>query len=676
MAPIRTATAALALALLAACGTDNATTVGGTSNGRTNPFGSETAPVQAQAVPPAYTPTVHKAASRCADGSAPKPQEVINSTVTSGQIDFDTSVANHQDPATIHFSALLPERCPEDRFPLILHSHGYGGSRISAIAATPDLKAGDAYFSALTNLVSTLPHYGYIVVSFDERGHGQSNASKARGIDPAAETQDARVILDWAYDKLPVIAEDRKTGIAKDMKVGTIGLSYGGGFEFPLAALDGRIDAMAPNGTWHNLLYSLMPGDGVKLSLDGFLCLFASSGNVSNTPLIAALCNAVGPTAPSASFMRTRKDLADTLARPTGMPRPVAEAELDDFFFRHGTNYFEHSDQTAIDPMGNVNYGYPSNTTGPASKRKLPVLLMQGNRDVLFNITESARNFRYYRRAGQDVRMLTNEGGHMNPLAQQTEGDAKCGRHDGISSTLAWLDLHVRGIQSAAASAIPRVCISVTDTANAHSAKPAAVLLDEIPYGSLAGVGSITAKKDLSADLSTQAGTASAFLPITTITTESAVLAGIPTVESVTVTKGTGLPTGTPGTVAYVGVGIKRGGALILVDDQVTPFAEGKHTNNRAVRGETVVSLPGVGEQLQKGDEVGLIVYENHIQYSAVVSSTSAPQLPYLAGYLTGAPLPAVAPGPSHPNPYRIELKGVGLPILLPGQFPGSVLSK
>ncbi|MFT5643710.1 MAG: ABC-2 type transport system ATP-binding protein [Janthinobacterium sp.] len=41
---------------------------------------------------------------------------------------------------------------------------------------------------------------------------------------------------------------------------------------------------MVPNGTWNNLLYSLLPGDGVKLSYNGLLCLLASTAKTSATP--------------------------------------------------------------------------------------------------------------------------------------------------------------------------------------------------------------------------------------------------------------------------------------------------------------------------------------------------------------------------------------------------------
>lgn len=626
-------------------------------------------------IPATYTPPV-----TCANGSAPTPASVRTATVTSGQIDLDPSVSGYANPATITFSVLMPASCPESTFPLVLQSHGYGGNRVSTLAADGTLKPADPHFTSLNELVAALPYYGYMVISYDERGHGDSYAANARIIDPGAETQDARAILDYAYANLPVQKQDAKSGIAKDMNVGTIGLSYGGGFEFPLAALDGRIDTMVPNGTWHDLLYSLLPGDGVKLSFDGLLCLLATTATTSaqpntgvhNTPIVAGLCNQVGPQGLQASRLRSRADLVGALGQPTTLPRPVTESEVNDFFYRHGTQYFQYRDQ-----IGQA-YDYPRNTTGPM--RAIPVLLLQGNRDVLFNMTEAWRNSAYYTGGNSNVHLLTTEGGHMNPLVGQREGTADCGKYRGINTIMAWLDFQLKGIPNTAFTQIPRFCLSVADTVGAPDVPPAGVLLNDMPVGALSGTGALPAyAASLTGTVVSSGGNGSTFLPMVTIQDDGLVLAGIPTVRSLTVTAGS--PVSVPGlssplaTVAYVGVAIQRNGANILVDDQVTSFAAGTHVNNRGVN-NSIVELPGVGEQLQKGDVVGLVLYENHIQYSSVVSLSSAPSLPSVVGNIAGVPIPAAQPGPSYPNPYTVTMSGVGLPIFKVGVYAGSVLSK
>ena len=91
--------------------------------------------------------------------------------------------------------------------------------------------------------------------------------------------------------------------------------------------------------------------------------------------------------------------------------------------------------------------------------------------------------------------------------------------------------------------------------------------------------------------------------------------------------------------------------------------------------------LAGVGEQLQDGDEVGLLFYESHLQYSAIISPSSATGVTGLVGFLGGIELPPIASalGPltsnlGHANPYTVTLTGVELPILNVSTFPGASL--
>ncbi|MES2424681.1 MAG: CocE/NonD family hydrolase [Pseudomonadota bacterium] len=619
-----------------------------------------------------------KARPLTAQCATPLPPSVVNQTLT---VNIPTDVdptANPQPQSTIAFSLLLPKRCPGDQFPLVLQSHGYGGNRLKTIAPNGELPSSSPHFPSIDGLVQALPHHGYVVISFDERGHGDSTGASARIIDPNAEVQDARRILDWAFDNAAQynIETLPKSGIAKDLNVGTIGYSYGGGFEMPLAALDARIKTIVPNGTWNDLLYSLLPGNGVKLSFDGLLCLLATTAStsampntgVNNTPLVAALCNTVGVQGLFASTLRSRTELQDALASPLTLPRPVQASEIDPFFGSHSTSYFERQ-QAASQPWG---FGETQ-----AKLRPVPALFLQGNRDTLFNMNDAYWNARYFKSTGADVRLLTTEGGHMNPLANQLEGTANCGAVNGLGSILAWFDKQLKQVDSANFNAIPKVCISVADTVGTPKVTPVGLRLNDYPVGSLSGRGAIPTKfASLGATVALTA-VSPVFLPVTTISGDNQVLAGSPRLSKITVTPEFGaLRTA----VAYVGVGIHRAGKLILVDDMVTAFAAGEHTTNRAGI-DNAVLLPGVGERLQKGDVVGLLLYQQHVQYSAVVSAASLPNATNLANTALGLPIPPVASALDTsaialPNPYSIRLIGVELPILVPGLYPGSSLSQ
>lgn len=698
--------------------------------------------------------------------ASPLPPTAISSGLSvTDQVpsDFDSTASPTPTPTTtINFTLMLPARCPGDRFPLILQSHGYGGSRLTAIAADGSLDPTVSHFASINNLVMALPYHGYVVISYDERGHGTAApgtaAHNARIIDPAAETQDAEALLDWAYyhrDASPDPADPSSpavtgyvqsfvkpeaSGIPRDIVVGTIGYSYGGGFEFPLEQLDPRVDTMVPNGTWNDLLYSLLPGDSVKLGFDSLLCLLASpippeGGNVNNTPLVANLCNLVGPQGPYAASVRTRSDMVTDSSLPTAQPRPARDAnELLDFFYAHSNQYFESQtlDGKALDPRDVPGYmspalmalpGFAGATFRPApmipaAARKKPItaLLLQGNRDTLFNLVDAYFNYRYLQSTTgvSNVRLLTTEGGHMNPLALQTEGTANCGGVVGLNSILAWFDYNLKGISSSNYNSIPQLCISVAPTPAANSAPTnaqlAGLLLNDgnVPLGDLGakagGIGTkaamVTATVVASGTAVTSTGTSvPVFVPVgnpisglhplagsggSTV----ALLAGIPTVQVVSVSS---LLSGAVTPIAYVGVGIKRGSQTILVDDQVTPFSAlapaagttdcpatltvptasytgtttytplaSDHCHNRgtnnypASNAQSGVLLPGVGEPLQNGDQLGLLFYENHVQYLPVNSGA----------VVTGLP-----------NPYTVTLYNVQLPVLIPGTYPGSSLS-
>jgi hypothetical protein len=660
---------------------------------------------------------------------------------------------------------MLPQRCPGDQFPLILQSHGYGGTRLTAIAPNGTLDPTVDHFDSIDNLVMALPYYGYVVISYNERGHGTTApgtaSNNARIIDPAAETQDAEAIMDWAYyhrnatpdsadpsspnpaTYVQSFVQPQTSNIPKDIVVGTIGYSYGGGFEFPLEQLDPRVDTMVPNGTWNNLLYSLLPGDGVKLGFDSLLCLLASpippeGGNVNNTPLVANLCNLIGPLGPAAVTVRTRNDMVTDASLPTALPRPARDAnELLDFFYAHSNQYFQSQtrDGAALDPRDVPGYMSPALMAlpgfagatfrpapvipSPARAKPITALMLQGNRDTLFNLVDSYLNYQYLKTTvgaanASGIRLLTTEGGHMNPLALQAQGTANCGAVVGLYSILAWFDYNLKGISSANYSNIPQLCISVTPTPAANNAPTnnqlTGLLLSDgnIPIGDLgAKAGGISAKAAMITATVTATGTSSSSTPTSTPVfvpvgnpisglkpiagsggSTVAVLAGIPTAQVVSVTSPLSAAI-VP--IAYVGVGIQRGSTLILVDDQVTPFAAlapaagttdcpssviiptagyagmtsyapliTDHCHNRGTNDYPVsvsqpgVLLPGIGEPLQNGDQLGLLFYENQVQYLPVNSGA----------VVTGLP-----------NPYTVTLYNVQLPVLVPGTYPNSSLS-
>jgi len=136
---------------------------------------------------------------------------------------------------------------PKHKVPMLMHSHGWGGSRTTSPGGVRE------YLAA-----------GYGVLSYDQRGWGQSGGY-AHVENPALEGHDVRRLvrlisgLDWV----------RQDGRG-DPRLGAVGGSYGGGYQFlgAFEALRVRgkpvFDAIAPEITWHDLSQSIAPEGVVR----------------------------------------------------------------------------------------------------------------------------------------------------------------------------------------------------------------------------------------------------------------------------------------------------------------------------------------------------------------------------------------------------------------------------
>src|SRR4051812_43531819 len=135
--------------------------------------------------------------------------------------------------------------------PTILEGHGWGGSRETNPDAASDEGTGNVGVGALRKA-------GFNVLTWDSRGFGNSGGTVS--VDsPDAEGRDVSALLDWLAQQ-PEAQLDR----AGDPRVGMTGVSYAGGIELVSAAIDKRIDAIAPIIAWHSLTTSLYKEEIVK----------------------------------------------------------------------------------------------------------------------------------------------------------------------------------------------------------------------------------------------------------------------------------------------------------------------------------------------------------------------------------------------------------------------------
>jgi ABC-2 type transport system ATP-binding protein len=180
--------------------------------------------------------------------------------------------------------------------------------------------------------------------------------------------------------------------------VGTWGGSYGGGFQFALAAVDPRVDAMIPQITWNDLSYSLAPNND------------SPSFNYKSSP----------PGAPK--FEWTNLFFADGMAQvalnqgtsgnpPTGCPgfdAQICPAQATTTALGYGT-----PSTIALLRHASAEYElFESPTTHVP-----PMMLMQGQNDTLFDFADAVANYDGAIRRGAPVKLVLKEGGHSGPAA-------------------------------------------------------------------------------------------------------------------------------------------------------------------------------------------------------------------------------------------------------------------
>ncbi|MGJ7525124.1 alpha/beta fold hydrolase [Variovorax sp. GB1P17] len=473
-------------------------------------------------------------------------------------------LANGATGTKVAFTLFLPDRKPEGGYPLVLHASGFGLGRLQAMPPR-DTDPAASYWSRLDRLVPTLVEHGYAVISFDHRGHGDSGGD-SRIMDPQAEIADIRSLIDWAERELPL-----RKGVDGHSRIGSIGGSYGGGYQMQLAQLEPRITTVIPSMTWYDLQHSLAPQGVLKEGFVQFECFMAQRGKVRDGGLLRPLCEQ----APKPGAWAWSDLGADA-------PR------LRDAYQAHG-------------PSGASWAGQPV--------RRVDALVVQASEDVLFDMGDGLRNWRYLKSGGGDVRLMVLRSGHVNPRAGQREKPARCGNLDAMEAMATWLDAKLRDA-AAGLSSVPATCIALDDGSAYQGAVPvaaqvgAALPLTDVPAG-MAGPRFVA----LPADVLARQGA-------------SAVLAGVPEAELDVQGKAG------PG-VALVGLALrKRGGEVVLLSDQVVLLSDQVVP---VPPGRQRIALGGVAARMQPGDELGVALFATHPQYGWAPTS-GAPVAGIVAG--------------------------------------------
>jgi ABC-2 type transport system ATP-binding protein len=147
------------------------------------------------------------------------------------------------EEAEILYHLFLPDGASADApVPVVLQTHGWGGT------GATDIDDENVFIKA-----------GYGVLTWDQRGFGASGG-KVHIDSPEYEGQDVMRLIDMVAGD-PRIDQEA----AGDPRVAMSGGSYAGGIQFVTAALDKRVDAIAPEISWNNLSNTLAPHGVIKL---------------------------------------------------------------------------------------------------------------------------------------------------------------------------------------------------------------------------------------------------------------------------------------------------------------------------------------------------------------------------------------------------------------------------
>lgn len=557
-----------------------------------------------------------------------------------GGREYQVLLNTHDDLVT-SFQVMEPtgidcEKITAGAHPLMLHGPGYGGTRSTSGFAS--------YRDA-----------GYTVISWDPRGFGASTGT-VRGMDPEFEGQNLVQILDWAEQNLDYLAwrdessaefvarPDDATSVADgvNLVVGSQGGSYGGGYQLLTLSVDEkkRLDAVAPDMTWHDLREALNPQDVVKTTWG--LVLAAGGTASGSTDFANPLTDGQEPfiqetvMRSSATNEWPRQSLdwftyrggLGAWCKASGLPTlPYPEYGSDVVPMADVTN----SDNTP-DKQANGRPGYGDYLVKPEDASThfsgLKVLLTQGMGDTMFHFNHAWWNQQCLSAAGADVSLYTHNGGHRLAGAESPDklptSAGSC-----VPNQKSWFDQYL--IPNADELLLADNCFALGTAGDTVTLAADDVLAPgENTRFTQRSISPISPVPNGASGAANASGSTPVYAPLGLVEA-SGILAGMPNV-SINVASIAGvneaaqdcsntLIDNPPGcdSITYIGVGLKKAGGLesiqpptyALIDDQVQPV--------RGL-GQHQVDLAGIAERVEPGDELALLFYAVHPQYFGSVS--------------------------------------------------------
>ncbi|HZN19854.1 MAG TPA: alpha/beta fold hydrolase [Micromonosporaceae bacterium] len=318
------------------------------------------------------------------------------------------------EPVTLDTTLYLPRRASAARpVPAVLLAHGFGGTKNSVAQDAADLA-----------------ELGYAVLAWTARGFGRSGGQIHLN-SPDYEVRDAQQLLDWLAARPEV-----RLDAPGDPRVGVVGGSYGGALALLLAGHDRRVDAIVPMITWHDLARSFLPEATGRDPVDGvfkkgWAGLFFGGGGAgaAGASGLGALSGADGAGGPPAGVDGASGPPGGaggppTGAGPSGGLRPPAT--YDPACGRFAPEVCAAYQRIATTGRGDAAAVALLRRSSPSSvldRVTAPALLVQGEADTLFPLSEADANARGIAANGTPVRLAWYTGGHDGGAGPQSDQD-------------------------------------------------------------------------------------------------------------------------------------------------------------------------------------------------------------------------------------------------------------
>jgi len=346
---------------------------------------------------------------------------------------------------------------PAHREPAILTTNGFGGSKADQATLAKELGAR-----------------GYITLSYSGLGFGGSGCPITDD-DPTSDGAVAKQLVSFlggaggiAYTgfsavggwtgpvaPLQVVQRDACDHVGRcgasnvnDPRVGMVGESYGGEIQFAAAGVDPRIDTIIPLITWHDLTYSLSPGNsslpgdslapgqpGVgKTEWDNFFFGLGVAAVAGGSTSSAGNPQALGEPQPASA-----QTFGATDAQCPGFQPETCTAEA------------QESQTGTADATAKAFFTH-SSVTSYLDRIHIPVFFGQGEHDTLFNLQEAAATFTALKGRGIPVKMDWQSWGHSQlgaapgefPYASEDPSTTYAQTYQG-GQIEQWFDYYLKG---------------------------------------------------------------------------------------------------------------------------------------------------------------------------------------------------------------------------------------